>query len=163
LTGQEPVRWGNAHPNLVPYQLFETADRSIVLAVGNDAQWQACCQAIGRPDLAADARYLTNAGRVGHRTEVVAAVAETLRHRPAVEWLDLLDQQGVPAGVVRLVSEALRDVEADPRTGIAPLAPGAIRLPPPRLDEHGELVRRMGWDAFSVIPSLLRHPSPRSG
>ncbi|MGH7581093.1 MAG: CaiB/BaiF CoA transferase family protein [Gemmatimonadales bacterium] len=148
VTGTEPARWGNAHPNLVPYQLFETADRAIVLAVGNDAQWLACCRALGRPDLAVDRRYLTNAGRVENRVAVVAAVGETLRDRPAAEWLELLGGQGVPAGVVRSVSEALADVEADPRTGIAPAAPGSVRLPPPRLDQHGELVRTRGWGAF---------------
>jgi crotonobetainyl-CoA:carnitine CoA-transferase CaiB-like acyl-CoA transferase len=153
VTGEEPVRWGNAHPNLVPYQLFETADRSLVLAVGNDAQWLACCRAMERSDLAADRRYLGNAGRVEHRAAVVAAVGETLRRLPAAEWLRRFDREGVPAGVVRLVSEALADVEADPRTGIAPPAPGAIRLPPPRLDEHGELVRARGWGAFPVILS----------
>ena len=58
VTGREPVRWGNAHPNLVPYQLFEAEDRPFILAVGNDAQWLACCEAIGRSDLAADPRYL---------------------------------------------------------------------------------------------------------
>jgi glutaryl-CoA transferase len=156
VTGQEPARWGNAHPNLVPYQLFETGDRPIVVAVGNDAQWLACCRALARPDLAAEGRFNTNAGRVKNRAAVVAALAETLRTRPAAEWLDLLAGNGVPAGVVRLVSEALADVETDPRTGIAPAAPGSVRLPPPRLDQHGELVRARGWGAFAVIPSGAR-------
>ena len=148
VTGKEPARWGNAHPNLVPYQLFETGDRPIVLAVGNDAQWLACCQALGRPDLAADERYRANAGRVEGRAELVRTVGETLRARPAAEWLRLLEGCGVPAGVVRKVSEALAEVEADVRTGIAPAAPGSVRLPPPRLDEHGAAVRSRGWEAF---------------
>ena len=148
VTGQEPARWGNAHANLAPYQLFETADRPIVLAVGNDGQWLACCSALERPDLAQDARYRTNAGRVENRAAVVAEVGRTLRTRPAAEWLDRLAGHGVPAGVVRSVSEALGDVVADPRTGIAPLAPGTVRLRPPRLDEHGALVRQSGWKVF---------------
>jgi crotonobetainyl-CoA:carnitine CoA-transferase CaiB-like acyl-CoA transferase len=151
VTGKEPTRWGNAHPNLVPYQLFETADRPIVLAVGNDAQWLACCRALSRPDLAADRRYLANAGRVEGRTALVRELSETLRTRPAGEWLELLQRNGVPAGVVRLVSEALADVEADPRTGIAPLPPGTVRLPPPRLDEHGAAVRSLGWEVFAGL------------
>jgi crotonobetainyl-CoA:carnitine CoA-transferase CaiB-like acyl-CoA transferase len=151
VSGKEPARLGNAHPNLVPYQLFETADRPIVLAVGNDPQWLACCRAMNRPDLAADRRYLANAGRVESRATLVRALSETLRTRPAAEWLQLLEEAGVPVGVVRLVSEALADVEADPLTGIAPAAPGSIRLPPPRLDQHGEAVRARGWGVFSDL------------
>jgi crotonobetainyl-CoA:carnitine CoA-transferase CaiB-like acyl-CoA transferase len=151
VTGKEPARLGNAHPNLVPYQLFETADRPIVLAVGNDAQWLACCRAMNRPDLAADRRYLANAGRVEGRAALVPALSETLRTRPAAEWLGLLEVNGVPAGVVRLVSEALADVEADPLTGIAPAAPGSVRLPPPRLDQHGVAVRERGWGVFEGL------------
>jgi len=151
VTGKEPARWGNAHPNLVPYQLFETGDRPIVLAVGNDPQWLACCRALDRPDLAADRRYLANAGRVEDRTALVRTLGETLRTRPAAEWLDLLERNGVPAGVVRRVSEALADVETDPRTGIAPLAPGTVRLPPPRLDQHGAGVRAQGWEVFAGL------------
>jgi glutaryl-CoA transferase len=151
VTGKEPARWGNAHPNLVPYQLFETADRPIMLAVGNDAQWLACCRALNRPDLAADRRYFANAGRVEGRAALVITLGETLRTRPAGEWLELLEGTGVPAGVVRLVSEALADVESDPRTGIAPAAPGSVRLPPPRLDEHGKAVRARGWKVFEGL------------
>ncbi len=148
VTGNEPARWGNAHPNLVPYQLFETADRPIVLAVGNDSQWLACCHALNRPDLAADRRYLANAGRVEYRAALVGTLGETLHTRPAAEWLELLEGNGVPAGVVRKVSEALADVAADARTGISPVAPGSVRLPPPRLDQHGAAVRARGWEVF---------------
>ena len=151
VTGREPARWGNAHPNLVPYQLFEAADRPFILAVGNDAQWVACCRALGREDLAGDQRLRTNAGRVECRGEVVRTLAETLRGRPAAEWLRRLEDEGVPAGIVRRVSEALADVRADPKTGIAPLAPGSVRLPPPRLDQHGPLVRARGWGAFDAL------------
>src|SRR5690349_849327 len=115
----EPPRWGNAHPNLVPYQLFETADRPLALAVGNDAQWQACCGVLGLDEAAADGRFLTNAGRVQYREEVVAAVAGALRRRPAAEWLERLAAAGVPAGIVRRVSEALAEVAADAASGIA--------------------------------------------
>ena len=152
VTGAEPGRWGNAHPNLVPYQLFETADRPIVVAVGTDAQWLACCRALDRADLAHDGRYRENAGRVRHREELVATVAATLLGGNAVHWLDRLRQAQVPSGIVRRVSEALADVPADPRTGIAPQPPGTVRLPPPQLDEHGAVVRAHGWAAFSERP-----------
>jgi crotonobetainyl-CoA:carnitine CoA-transferase CaiB-like acyl-CoA transferase len=151
VSGKEPVRWGNAHPNLVPYQLFRASDRPIVIAVGNDVQWLACCRALERPDLAKDVRYLANAGRVEHRSGLVRMLAETLETRPAAEWLERLAENAVPAGVVRRVSEALGDVAADARTGIAPLPPGSIRLPPPQLDEHGALVRARGWQAFEHL------------
>ena len=148
VSGEEPARWGNAHPNLVPYQLFATADRPIVLAVGSDPQWLACCRALGREDLAADGRLATNAGRVLDRERVTAAIAATLAARPAAEWVERLSRHDVPVGVVRQVTEALREVAADPNSGIAPLPPGTVRLPPPRLDEHGAAVRRAGWRAF---------------
>jgi crotonobetainyl-CoA:carnitine CoA-transferase CaiB-like acyl-CoA transferase len=151
VTGQEPARWGNAHPNLVPYQLFQTADRPLVLAVGNDAQWLACCRALDRGDLAAQDRYLTNAGRVEDRTALVRSLRETLRTRQAAAWLSLLEAQGVPAGLVRPVSEALADVDTDARTGVAPAAPGSVRLPPPRLDQHGPMIRARGWQAFEDL------------
>lgn len=151
VSGREPLRWGNAHPNLVPYQLFQAADRPFILAVGNDTQWLACCRAIGRSDLADDPRYLSNAGRVEHRTALVLTLAETFRERPAAEWLERLESGRVPAGIVRRVSEALADVRADAKTGIAPLAPGSVRLPPPRLDQHGPLVRERGWSAFEAL------------
>jgi crotonobetainyl-CoA:carnitine CoA-transferase CaiB-like acyl-CoA transferase len=145
--GGEPPRWGNAHPNLVPYQLFQTADRPLALAVGTDAQWLTCCRVLGLEHAAADERYATNAGRVRHREAVVAAVAGALRSRPAAEWMDRLQAAGVPAGIVRQVSEALAEVAADPLFGIAPRPPGAVRRPPPRLDQHGAAVRRLGWKA----------------
>jgi crotonobetainyl-CoA:carnitine CoA-transferase CaiB-like acyl-CoA transferase len=148
VSGEEPGRWGNAHPNLVPYQLFATADRPIVLAVGSDPQWLACCRALGRDDLAQDLELRTNAGRVGARETVVREITQTLAARPAAEWLGRLEREGVPAGVVRGVREALADVAADAWSGISPLPPGRVRLPPPRLDEHGTEVRRMGWRAF---------------
>jgi crotonobetainyl-CoA:carnitine CoA-transferase CaiB-like acyl-CoA transferase len=151
VTGREPARWGNAHPNLVPYQLFDAADRPFILAVGNDAQWLACCRAIDRPDLADDRRYVRNAGRVEHRAELVGILAVTFRGRRAAEWLARLESAGVPAGIVRRVSEALADVRADAKTGIAPLTPGSVRLPPPRLDQHGPVVRELGWGAFDAL------------
>jgi crotonobetainyl-CoA:carnitine CoA-transferase CaiB-like acyl-CoA transferase len=150
--GSEPPRWGNAHPNLVPYQLFEAEDRPLALAVGNDDQWQACCAVLGLGEAAADRRFTSNAGRVRHREAVVAAVAGALRRRPAGEWLERLAAAGVPAGLVRRVSEALAELPADPRTGIAPRFPGAIYRNPPRLDEHGDVVRRLGWAACAMPP-----------
>jgi crotonobetainyl-CoA:carnitine CoA-transferase CaiB-like acyl-CoA transferase len=145
--GSEPRRWGNAHPNLVPYQLFQAADRPLALAVGNDSQWRACCGVLGLDRAAADERFASNAGRVRHRDEVVAVVADIVRRRPAADWLERLAAAGVPAGIVRRVSEALAEVAADPVSGIAPRFPGGVYRPPPRLDQHGPAIRRLGWAA----------------
>lgn len=146
--GRDAGRWGNAHPNLVPYQLFAASDRPIVIAVGNDGQWRSCMRALGLDGLASDDGLATNAGRLAHRNSVVDAIAARVATRPAAEWLEVLAAVGVPAGVVRSVREALADVDASALTGVAPSPPGTVRRPPPRLDEHGALVRRHGWDAF---------------
>lgn len=148
ITGRDATRWGNAHPNLVPYQLFEAADRPIVIAVGADAQFAACARALGLDDLAADAALATNAGRLAERDRVAGAIAAAVRTRDAAHWLDVLTAAGVPCGVVKPVLEALREVSASPLTGVGPQAPGSVRLPPPQLDEHGALVRASGWAAF---------------
>jgi crotonobetainyl-CoA:carnitine CoA-transferase CaiB-like acyl-CoA transferase len=148
VSGRDAARWGNAHPNLVPYELFQATDRAVAIAVGSDTQWQAAARVLGLELLAVDGRLATNAGRLAHRDLVVRAVAERVRTRSASEWVEALAADGVPCGVVRSVKEALREEDASPRTGIAPPYPGAVRLPPPRLDEHGETIRRLGWDAF---------------
>ncbi len=148
VTGRDARRWGNAHPNLVPYQLFDAADRPIVIAVGSDAQFAAMARALGLDALATDASLTTNAGRLAARDRVVGEIARRVRERPAVEWIAALDAAGVPCGVVKTVLEALREVDASPLTGIAPIAPARVRRPPPRLDEHGSVVREHGWAAF---------------
>ncbi|MEJ7811012.1 MAG: CoA transferase [Gemmatimonadaceae bacterium] len=151
VSGEDARRWGNAHPNLVPYQLFAAADRPLVLAVGSDAQWRACLRALALPELAHDARLATNAGRLAGREVVVRAIAARVRERPAADWIAALDDAGVPCGVVKTVLEALRDeaAGASPLTGVSPSVPGGrVRFAPPRLDEHGEAVRRLGWRVF---------------
>lgn len=148
VTGRDAGRFGNGHPNLVPYDLFATSDRPIVVAVGSDAQWRSVVRVLELPDLAADPALATNAGRLGNRDRVIGAIARRLRARPASVWQTLLDEAGVPNGVVKSVLEALRGVDASPLTGVAPSAGGRIRRPPPRLDEHGAAIRRSGWGAF---------------
>src|SRR5690348_2605082 len=148
VTGTDAERWGNAHPNLVPYELFPTQDRPIVIAVGNDAQWRACALALDRADLAHDARFTTNAGRVAHRDALIGALRSWLATRPAAHWLAALERAQIPCGVVKGVLEALRDANASPLTGVAPSVPGVVRFPPPHLDEHGAEIRRKGWGVF---------------
>ncbi len=150
VTGRPAGRWGNAHANLVPYELFEASDRGLVIAVGSDAQFAAMSRALGLDSLA-DARFVTNAGRLAHRAEIVAAIRARVATKTASEWIAILEPSGVPCGLVRTVLEALGDVSASPLTGVAPLAPAAVRRAPPLLDEHGELVRAHGWDAFAPL------------
>ncbi len=147
VTRQEARRWGNAHPNLVPYELFEAADRPIVIAVGSDAQFAQCARALGLDTLADDPALAMNAGRLAARTRVVGAIAARVRTATAAHWLARLEDAGVPCGVVKPVLEALREVDASALTGVAPQAPGRVRRPPPRLDEHGARVRAVLWDA----------------
>lgn len=146
--GGDAKRWGNQHPNLVPYQLFHASDRPLIVAVGNDGQWSALVRALGLDDLAADETLSTNAGRLAQRERVVSAVTELLRTKQACEWVVALDHAGVPCGVVKSVLEALAEVNASSLTGIEPSVPGTVRLAPPRLDEHGVLIRERAWDAF---------------
>src|SRR5688572_908872 len=97
VSGQEARRWGNAHANLVPYQLFQASDRAIVIAVGNDEQWMACVRALGLDDMARDAELATNRGRLEHRDRVVLAFERSIRARPASEWLRKLAAANVPS------------------------------------------------------------------
>lgn len=164
VTGKEAARYGNAHPTIVPYQAFDAADRMIAVAVGNDAQWLRLCEALGAPALAGDARLATNPGRVAHREEVVAALADRFRALPAAEWMERLDAAGVPCAPVQSVGEALEDPALRGRGGVwdvegptfgstemvAPpvrlsRTPATLRRPPPSLGEHTEEVEREGW------------------
>ncbi len=150
VSGTPPKRWGNAHPNLVPYQLFDASDRPLVLAVGNDAQWAQCAPVLGMDDAA---QWRTNAGRVTDRERLVPQLITVLRTRPAAEWIERLSLVGVPCGVVQSVPEALEHVSADALTGVAPATGGVLRRPSPQLGEHNHIVRANGWHAFDVIAS----------
>jgi crotonobetainyl-CoA:carnitine CoA-transferase CaiB-like acyl-CoA transferase len=96
LAGSEPRRHGNAHPNIVPYQAFETASGRLAVAAGNDGLFRALCGAIGREELANDERFGTNAARVEHRDEPVPELERSFRERTADEWVEALDEAGVP-------------------------------------------------------------------
>lgn len=148
--GGDAARWGNAHPNLVPYQLFEAADRALVVAVGTDDQWSALVGVIGDPALA-DPAYATNAGRLATRDAIVPLLSGAMARHTAAHWSARLDAAGVPNGIVRTVREVLADpaTGASPLTGIAPSVPGHVRRPPPRLDEHGAGIRARGWGYFT--------------
>jgi crotonobetainyl-CoA:carnitine CoA-transferase CaiB-like acyl-CoA transferase len=111
VTGVAPQRAGNAHQNIVPYQVFEVADGHLILAVGNDAQFERLCAVAGCPELAADPRYAQNANRVRHREVLIPLLAERLIQRPRAAWLAALDAAKVPCGPIN----DLADVFADPQ------------------------------------------------
>jgi crotonobetainyl-CoA:carnitine CoA-transferase CaiB-like acyl-CoA transferase len=100
LSGQAPRRQGTAHPNIVPYQAFRTADGFLMLAIGNDRQFATFAELAGQPALATDSRYATNAARVAHRAELVPLVAELLATRSTGEWIARLGPAAVPCGPI---------------------------------------------------------------
>ena len=164
MGGVEPVRMGNQHPSIVPYQDFATATGPIALAVGNDHQFGIFARLVGRPDWATDARFATSGVRVANRAELVPMVEAVLATRPAAEWLALLAEAQVPAGPVATVREALESgqskarglvveqthpVTGAVRTVAQPLAltatPPAYRRPPPGVGEHSrEILAGLG-------------------
>lgn len=112
LTGELPKRYGNAHPQIVPYEAFATADGHLVLAVGNDRQWGRFCEGIGRPDWSADPRFADNPSRVRNRETLIPLVAEVIQARTTADWKAFLTALEIPHGPVR----GLDEVFADPQT-----------------------------------------------
>jgi crotonobetainyl-CoA:carnitine CoA-transferase CaiB-like acyl-CoA transferase len=161
LGGEIPGPLGTAHPNIVPYQMFETADRPLVLAVGTDRMFARTCELLGRPELGRDERFRTNEARVRHRDELIPELETEFRRGPRHEWLRRLAEAGVPSAPVRTLDEVFASPEgrvsveevADPVRGPLRLVrnpirmgePGAARRPPPRLGEHtDEVLRELG-------------------
>jgi crotonobetainyl-CoA:carnitine CoA-transferase CaiB-like acyl-CoA transferase len=163
VTGREPERHGNAHPNIVPYQDFETATERIALAAANDGLFRALCGTLALDELAADERFATNAGRVEHRRELIPLLQRRLRERPAEQWVEELGAAGVPVGKVRTVPDALAaaaDAGRPATLSVEHPTAGALDLvaspiwgatdpasatPPPLLGEHtAEVLRELG-------------------
>jgi formyl-CoA transferase len=155
ISGQDPPRQGNTHPNIVPYQPFEAADQPIIIAIGNDRQFARLAQMCGHPEWASDGRFATNGARVANREAMVGLVSECIRGKLAAEWLDDLEAAGIPAGSINRVSQALGDIQARHRGMVrtiagVPLVGSPVRLngeradselaPPSLLGEHTEEV-----------------------
>jgi formyl-CoA transferase len=150
ISGRDPPRQGNTHPNIVPYQPFDAADQPMIIAVGNDRQFERLAQICGHPEWTSDPRFSSNAARVAHREDMVRLVADIIRQKPAAEWLDQLEAAGIPAGPINSIGQALTDVQAQHRQmvrtiGGTPLVGSPVRLdgeradselPPPALGEH---------------------------
>jgi len=154
-SGRAPRRMGNAHPNIVPYQVFPVADGHVIVAVGNDGQFARFVAVLGQPELAQDERFRTNAGRVRHRADLVPILTQlTLRtNRDAL--LSALEKQGVPAGPINTVA----DVFADPQV----IARGMrIDLPAPASKE-GVIPSVRSPIVLNGEPMAASRPSPRLG
>lgn len=114
-SGKVPGRYGNAHANIVPYQVFRAADRDFIIACGNDSQFVALCQVIGLPALSADPRFVRNADRVSHREELVAILAEHFLTATADEWVAAIHAVKVPVGAINNIAQALEEPQIQAR------------------------------------------------
>jgi crotonobetainyl-CoA:carnitine CoA-transferase CaiB-like acyl-CoA transferase len=159
VSGEDPPRQGNTHPNIVPYQPFDAADQPIIIAVGNDRQFARLAEICGHAEWAKDERFSSNAARVANRTVIVELISEAIARKPAEEWLEQLEKAAIPAGPINRISQALSDVQARHRKMVrsiagVPLVGSPVRvdgkradseLPPPTLGEHtGEVLRSLG-------------------
>ncbi len=159
IGGDVPPRMGNAHPNIVPYQDFPTADGYMIIAVGNDSQFANLCEALDRPQWARDARFRTNPQRVKHRDELVEALRGVTLTRTTAQWVSMLEARGVPCGPINRMDQVFADPQVQARAmrlemshpvaGKVPLVANPIRMSetpvqyrhaPPTLGEHTEAV-----------------------
>lgn len=174
VSDQAPGRMGNAHQNIVPYQVFEVAPRAdggkdfIILAVGNDGQYAKFCEVAGRPDLASEPRFVKNADRVRHRAELVPLLEAVMKTRPKADWLTALEAAKVPCGAINSLDEVFSDPQVQARGMVThwqhplradlPLVSSPIKLektpvrtdrPPPMLGQHTDEVlgELLGVDA----------------
>jgi formyl-CoA transferase len=169
-SGQPPGRAGNAHPNIVPYQVFGAADGHVVIAVGNDSQFVRFCEVAGCPELSSHPSYRRNADRVRNRDAVLAIIEPLVRARPVAFWVERLEGAGVPCGPINNIAQALADPQVaaralridlpHPLSGVVPLVANPIKLsatppvydrPPPTLGQHTtEVLRECGLDEAEI-------------
>jgi crotonobetainyl-CoA:carnitine CoA-transferase CaiB-like acyl-CoA transferase len=165
ISGEDPPRQGNTHPNIVPYQPLAAADGKVVIAIGNDRQFARLAAMCGHPEWASDERFATNSARVANREEIVSLIAGCIRTKTASEWLEKLEGAGIPAGPINSVSQALADVQAQHRAMVrmiagTPLVGSPVRmdgeradsdLPPPALGQHTrEVLEERGISATDI-------------
>ena len=160
-SGRIPIRYGNAHAQVVPYEVFPTADGHIILAIGNDGQFKRFCEIAGCPELAEEARFQTNSQRIVHRAELIPLIAEVMRTRSKQEWIAALEEATVPCGPINNMKEVFEDPQVRHRElrvdiphasgGTAAVVaspmrlsatPVEYRIAPPLLGEHNEEIYR---------------------
>ena len=170
-TGVAPRRLGNAHPNIVPYQDFPTADGDFILTVGNDGQFRKFCAVAGHPEWAEDPRFASNAARVAHRGELIPLIRQATVFRTTAEWVGALEEAGVPCGPINDLAQVFSDPQVlarglrvdlpHPLAGSVPGVASPLRLSatpveyrhaPPLLGEHSEQVlrERLGLDGAAI-------------
>ncbi|MFA7429223.1 MAG: CaiB/BaiF CoA-transferase family protein [Rhodospirillaceae bacterium] len=161
VSGTPPARMGNAHPNIVPYQAFATKDGHMILAVGNDGQFKRLCAVAGRPEVAADPRFATNADRVRNRAELVPIVAAMMAERTTDEWIADLESESVPCGPINTLDRVFSDPQVRHRGMVSTLphptagsvdlvncpikysaTPAGAGTAPPLLGQHTDAVLR---------------------
>jgi crotonobetainyl-CoA:carnitine CoA-transferase CaiB-like acyl-CoA transferase len=171
VTGERPKRYGNAHPQIVPYEAFATADGHVVIAIGNDGQWQRFCQATQRADLSDDSRFATNPARVEHRRELIPLLNDIFARRSTADWLNLLGRIDVPHGPVLALDEILATPQVAARQMVQELtsadgrshrvvaspihadgAPYCSPLTPPEIGEHTDavLAEWLGYNSAQI-------------
>jgi crotonobetainyl-CoA:carnitine CoA-transferase CaiB-like acyl-CoA transferase len=182
--GITPQRLGNAHPNIVPYQVFASADGHLVVAVGNDGQFAKLAMVVGQPGLAQDERFASNAARVAHRAELLAHLVPALLTRPTADWVALLEAQSVPCSPILDIGQTLQQPQVLARGLLTELPTDAgpsmplVAAPlmfdgqralnhraPPTLDQHGAVLRQRapGAPAWPDPPSTDDNsPSPQA-
>jgi CoA:oxalate CoA-transferase len=156
-TGQVPGQMGNRHPSIAPFEPYTAADRPFILAAGNDHLFGRLCQALGRPDLAADPRFAGNRERTQHAEELKQALEDVLRTAPAAHWIERLEAAGVPCSLIQNVAESVAHPQTQARNMI--VSAGGLRMagnpiklsgfadpltrrPAPELDADGDRIRR---------------------
>lgn len=171
ITGKAPKRYGNAHPNIVPYQSFKAKDGYFAFAAGNDLQWSRFLAEIGRQDLATDDRFDTNPKRVANRGELIAILDELFATRTVEEWLAVCGKATVPAAPINTIDQAMANPQVKARNMVVeqelsdgeriqmlasplniPSQPVSVRYPPPTLGENTDAILRemLGYDSQRI-------------
>ncbi len=169
-SGVSPHRWGNAHPNVVPYQTFQTSDSWIIVAVGNDSQFRNFVKVGNREALADDARFASNPARIEHRAALIPLLAKMVKEKTKAQWISLLEDAGVPCGPINNLQEVFENEQViargiemrvpHPTAGTMKLVaspmrlsktPVEVRMPPPLLGQHtDEVLQELGMSASQI-------------